>query len=131
MYPDFDGYRNSVRGAVDTPGARAVYAYLASPDAVAPMCVISDFGLPAIGAVARTLETRFAGIPDFDIAKAGTRKQIGRMIRYILAAFGYEPRSDANVRVRGCFEAGVFASGAVYERRGHGRYSIIYEIQKI
>lgn len=128
----FDSYCNSVHRSIDNPGVRRVFAHLTSPESVAAMCLVSEFGLPAISAVAQALEKRFRDDVDFPMESIGNRQQVGRMIRYILSKFGYEQDLGiaGNVRIKECFGATLFRAGPIYRKTEPGQYHIQHSIEE-
>ena len=105
---DFD------RGIRDTPLGRALWEYLTRVDTIREMESVSDAGEPAVNAkgLGEKVEQLFRAHPD-DV-QVGSENQykrmVGRMIRRILAAWGYKlvtPTARAKSR--------LFSTGAVYK----------------
>ena len=83
-------------------GSEAVFDFLSDPDNVNLMIAATQFNLPAITGVVRELEKRFGNDPDFPLNtdapnhNAPNRRNVGWMIRFIMAKYGYQPISEKN-----------------------------------
>lgn len=120
-----------------TPDAVDIMDYLSAPESVNKMIVMSDLGLPALAGVVRELEEKSRNYSTFPLHHNGehqnspNRRNIGWMIKYIMAQFGYYPvERGLGERTRLPRFAGseYFSTSAVYERRDKGKYSVSVQI---
>lgn len=87
-YDDFcKGWNGKLLGKAD---ARDVFDFLSQPENINQMIVMSDLGLPALGGVVKTLESKFANAANFSLSEKEHRKDVGAMVKRILGEFGYE-----------------------------------------
>ena len=106
----------------------AVMDFLSSDESVNRMIVMSKVGLPALAGVVKELEDSYADKKGFELnhnadnKNAPNRRNIGWMVRFIMAQYGYKPKEkgyDAKERTRiGKFtESKYFETAAVYEKQ--------------
>lgn len=99
--------------------ARAVFDFLCQPENIHRMIVMSELGLPALGGVVKTLESKFANIANFPLSNFTNRQTVGKMVKRILREFGYEPVAgglDERTQLRNFMGAELFKTSSVYAK---------------
>lgn len=121
-YDDFcKGWNGKLLGKAD---ARDVFDFLSQPENINQMIVMSDHGLPALGGVVKTLESKFANAANFSLSEKEHRKDVGAMVKRILVEFGYEtvklnPYTKAQMHdIMRFMGAKLFKTSHVYEKKG-------------
>lgn len=85
-----------------TEGVEKAIQFLSQPNNVAKMIAATEFNLPAITGIVKDLEDLFGDNQDFPLnldapnKNAPNRRNIGWIIRFIMAQYGYEPISEEN-----------------------------------
>ena len=112
--------------------ARSAFETLKNPDNVFNMMTFSEVGLPALSGLGKLLETKFSGSL-FDMQDENNRKVIGRMIKFILSEYGYEPIDvpSSAKKLRNFSQTQKFKTCAVYGKIKHAEYQIITVAEKV
>lgn len=105
---------------INNQGARQVFAYLTTPDVIHNLIIFSDMGLPAISGIGKDLEDQFANNnSDFDLSNPHNRQLVGRMVKFILGFFSYEPLAkglDERTQLRKFSQCKYFKTASVYQQ---------------
>lgn len=112
--------------------ARKVFDALCHPEAIHSMMVFSEVGLPAFSGIAKELERDFADAPQFPLRKLVNRQVTGKMAKFVLGHFGYEPmpgNAKKNVKLREFSQAKLFGQSAIYAKTGRGTLCLLMKIQ--
>lgn len=112
--------------------AMRVFDYLCRPETIHSMIVFSEVGLPAFSGIANRLEKDFADAPQFPLRKLPNRQVVGKMAKFVLGHFGYEPVQESakkNVKLREFSQAKLFGQSAVYTKTGQGTLRLSMAIQ--
>lgn len=76
---------------------KRVYDFLAEKEQVGAMLHISESGRPALEAVVKELERRYANQLGFSFNEKENRKKVGRMIRDIIKPYGYTAERETQL----------------------------------
>ena len=115
-YDDFcKGWNGKLLGKAD---ARDVFDFLSQPENINQMIVMSDLGLPALGGVVKTLESKFANAANFSLSEKEHRKDVGAMVKRILGEFGYKTFEKNSKPLCDFMGAKLFKTSHVYEKKG-------------
>lgn len=115
-------FSKSKIGNLDT---KEMMEFLSSPESVNKMIVASDMKLPALSPVVKELETRFGNCKEAPLNHDGpnhnakNRQNVGRMVKFIMAQYGYVPTDGGlseNARIPKNAGSKYFSTGAVYEK---------------
>ncbi len=110
----------------DKNGVIEVAEYLFDPRTIYKMIIASDMELPVLTLVAKELESKFGANSTFPLVvtdknkNAVYRQNVGRIIKYILAEYGYIPVDGGlseRARIPAVSGAEYFATSAIYEKR--------------
>ena len=129
-YPDFCNtfsFKNC-KGNLD---AQNVFDFLCKPENIYSMIVFSDLKLPAISGIVSHIEQNFANAPQFPLDDYKNRQTVGRMAKFILSHFGYEPivgGLDERAKLRNFSNANMFKTASVYEKKNPPINSITMNI---
>lgn len=122
-----------VGSSIDNTDTRAIMEFLSSPESVNKMIIVSDLGIPAITPVVRELEEKFANSNlsplhhDGKNQNAVHRQNVGRMIKFIMAQFGYVPVDGGlseRARIPKFAGSEHFSTAAVYKKLQVPKYNI-------
>ena len=108
----------SFKNCAGNTDAQNVFDFLCNPFNVHNMMVFTNLNLPAISGIVKELENQFATAPQFPLTDYKNRQIVGRMVKFILKHFGYEPLAgglDERTRLRNFSEAALFKTGSVYQ----------------
>ena len=111
--------------------AEAVFDFLCNPKNINNMIVISNLGLPAISGIVKEIENKFGNAPAFPMTNFTNRQIVGRMVKYILEKFGYEPVAkglDERAKLRDFTGAKLFKTASVYAQTKQPVYSLNIQI---
>lgn len=111
--------------------AQNVFDFLCRPEIIHNMMVFTNLELPAISGVTKNLENTFANAPLFPLADPQNRQIVGRMVKFILGHFGYEPLVgglDERARLRNFSGAKLFKTASVYGLKSTPSNSIVMKI---
>lgn len=126
-----------VRSSIDNVDTRAIMDFLSTPESVNKMIIASEMGLPAITPVVKELEKRFGNAGLSPLHHQGKnqnavhRQNVGRMIKFVMAQFGYIPvdgGSSERARIPKFAQSKHFSTAAVYGKKEAGRYKIDVKI---
>lgn len=119
-------------GCSGNAGAKKVFEFLCRPETICSMAVFSETGLPAFSGIAQKLEEAFASQPQFPLSESRNRQITGKMAKFILGHFGYQPVGRASAKsekLRDFSKAKYFRQSAVYQKSGTPACSIFMEIR--
>lgn len=125
-YIDFCNTNN--KNIINNKEAQEVFKFLAKPINVLNMTAFSDVGLPAITGLVSKIEDDYENSTTFSILNHKNRQLVGKMIKYILSFYGYEPiigGLDERARLRNFSKAGYFKTGAIYTLTNKPYYKIV------
>lgn len=117
-YLSFCNYYN-FNGCVGNTDAQNVFNYLSQPENIYNMIVFSNVNLPAISGIVHSLENIFATTTDFPLTNPTNRQTVGRMVKFIMEHFGYEPIAsglDKDSKLRDFSNAQYFKRPSVYSK---------------
>lgn len=130
IYADFCS-SFTFKNCVGNSDAQAVFDSLCKPENIYNMISFTNLKLPAISGIAKNLESSFAHAPQFPLTDHKNRQIVGRMVKFILGHFGYEPLVgglDERARLRNFSEAKLFKTASVYELKKTPTNSIVMQI---
>lgn len=108
-----------------------IFDLLSKDESIINMVDASEAGKPALSACVKEIEEFFDNQqnPSVDLTDGFTRTAIGRMVKTILAPFGYEPtvQKDLPKAVRGKY----FTSASCYEKTGTASMRIVRTIEEV
>ncbi len=93
-----------------------LFDFLAAPGSVSKMISASSFNLPALSAIVKDMEDRFAKSKEFPFSDVENRRAVGWMIRFIMEQYGYK-RVTKSERTRIGVKSGAkyFKTAPIYE----------------
>ncbi|MBC7075291.1 MAG: hypothetical protein H5T98_04330 [Syntrophomonadaceae bacterium] len=111
--------------------AIAIFNILSKEKNIIAMIDASDAGKPALSACVNEVESFFenSNNPTIDLRDGFTRTVIGRMVKSILAPFGYEPSIQKDLPK--AISAKYFTSASCYEKTGTASMRIVRTIEEI
>lgn len=123
----------------ETKGVGEVMDYLVEPTTVHKMIIASEMELPVLTLIAKELEQRFDETSNFPVVviddnKNATAKQnVGRMIKFVMAQYGYTPILAGTNRMRIPAVSGskYFTTSGIYKRTEEAKYKISIESKEI
>lgn len=118
----------------DNPGAKEVFDFLADPLNTYSLILFSELGLPAISGIVSKLEETFGDNSTFPLSKFENRQIVGRMVKYILSFYGYEPVAgglNEQARLRHFSKARYFKTAAVYALKTEPKCKIEATVVKL
>ncbi|MTK13075.1 MAG: hypothetical protein F8N39_13645 [Clostridiaceae bacterium] len=97
-------------------GARDVFGFLLQPENTNNCVVFSALGLPVLSGIAKPLEDLFDNNSLFPLSYEQNRKNVGKMVKYIMSFYGYSPREakSSEKRLRNFSQASYFKTSAIY-----------------
>lgn len=131
-YREFCGKSGFDRDVVNTDAMR-VFEFFCQPETIYSMIAFSEVGLPAFSGIAKDLERNFADVPLFPLRKLPNRQVTGKMAKFVLEHFGYEPIAEGvkkNTKLREFSQAKLFGQSAVYTKTGQGQLHISMTVQQ-
>lgn len=126
-----------VGSSIDNIDTRAIMDFLSLPESVNKMIIASEMGLPAITPIVKELENRFenSGLSplhhDGKNQNAVHRQNVGRMIKFVMAQFGYIPIDGGlseRARIPKFAQSKHFSTAAIYAKKEDCRYKIEVKI---
>lgn len=113
------------------PDAIAIFDFLNQDDIIIRMIDYCDMEKPALSACVLDLETFVAKLPKCTISLSDsfTRTVIGRMVKSILAPFGYRPTSQKAFS-KTCVSK-YFSSASCYNLDGPATLKVVKRIEKV
>ncbi|MCM1315147.1 MAG: hypothetical protein NC205_08585 [Prevotella sp.] len=103
---------------INNTDAKAIFDFLCIPENIHNMIVVSELGLPAISGIVKELEVKFENATAFLMDDAKNRQTVGKMVKYILGEFGYEP-VVRRTQLRDFTGAKLFKTASVYAQNKH------------
>lgn len=124
--------RNSSVEMQNNVDAMNVFDFLCEPESINSMIVATKLGLPAIAGVAKEIEQKFGNATNFPMNNDTNRQTVGRMIKFILEQFAYDPIPDSHNKkgqLKSFLKTEYFSSGSIYEKMDYpATYSIKVDI---
>lgn len=126
-----------VGSSIDNVDTRAIMDFISLPESVNKMIIASEMGLPAITPIVKELEERFENSNLSPLHHQGKnqnavhRQNVGRMIKFVMAQFGYLPVDGGlseRARIPKIAQSKHFSTSAIYEKKGNCRYKIDVKI---
>ena len=126
-----------VRSIIDNVDTRAIMDFLSLPESVNKMIIASEMGLPAITPIVKELEDRFENSRLSPLHHQGKnqnavhRQNVGRMIKFVMAQFGYVPVDGGlseRARIPKFAQSKHFSTAAIYAKKEDARYKIEVKI---
>lgn len=111
--------------------AQNIFDFLCKPENIHNMIVFSDLKLPAISGIVSQIEEKFANASQFPLDDYRNRQTVGRMAKFVLGHFGYEPIAgglDERAKLRNFSNAKLFVTASVYEKKKAPTNSISMKI---
>lgn len=114
-------------------GVDEVMGYLSSPAVVNKMIIASEMKLPVLTLIAKELETRFNDKSRFPVVIMGdnknatARQNVGRMIKFVMAQYGYTPIDGGlseRARIPAVSGSKCFSTSGIYEKTDIPKYEI-------
>lgn len=96
---------------------QAVVEFLCEPDSVDRMITATKAGKPALAGIAKELEQRYGDCKGMPLNNVANRRNIGWIVKYVMAEYGYEPLPNSE-RTRIGVDSGskYFTSAAIYKK---------------
>lgn len=116
-----------------TTGVERVMEYLTQPEIVDRMIIASEMDLPVLTLIGKGLENKFSENSDFPLVVVGNnknatnRQNVGRMIKFIMAQYGYTPVDGGlseRARIPAISEAKYFSTSGIYKKTVEAKYVI-------
>lgn len=113
------------------PDAISVFDILSKDENIISMIDVSEAGKPALTACVKEIETFFENQnnPTFDLTDGFTRTAAGRMIKTVLAPFGYEVTVQKDLPKAS--DAKYFTSASCYEKSGTATMKVVRTIAEV
>lgn len=96
---------------------QAVVEFISEPDSVDRMITATRAGKPALAGIAKELEQRYGDCKGMPLNNVANRRNIGWIVKYVMAEYGYEPLPNSE-RTRIGVDSGskYFTSAAIYKK---------------
>ena len=126
-----------IKSSIDNNDTRAIMDFISSAQSVNKMIVASEMGIPAITPIVKELESKFANSYLSPLHHNGKnqnavhRQNVGRMIKFVMAQFGYVPVDGGlseRARIPKFANSQYFSTAAVYKRLKDATYDIDVKI---
>lgn len=126
-----------IKSSIDNNDTRAIMDFISSPRSVNKMIVASEMGLPAITPIVKELENKFANSNLSPLHHNGKnqnavhRQNVGRMIKFVMAQFGYVPVDGGlseRARIPKFANSQYFSTAAIYKKLKAATYDIDVKI---
>lgn len=130
-FSDFIFDNLNCSGFESNPDARAVFELLSEDRNIIAMIDACENGKPALSACAEEIE-KFLSLkenPTMDLRDTFTKTVIGRMIKSILAPFGYLPNKQNYISKN--IQVVFFTSGMCYQKKGEATMHIVKKIEEL
>lgn len=114
-------------------GIEEVMTYLSNPVIVNKMIIASEMGWPVLTLIGKELETIFDAQSNFPVGVIGdnknatARQNVGRMIKFIMAYYGYTPVDGGlseRARIPAISNTAYFSTSGIYKKTEKGEYEI-------
>lgn len=122
-----------VGSSIDNSDTRAIMDFISLPESVNKMIIASEMGLPAITPIVKELENKFEDSKLSPLHHEGKnqnavhRQNVGRMIKFVMAQFGYIPVDGGlseRARIPKFAESKHFSTAAIYAKKQNAKYEI-------
>ena len=122
-----------IGSSIDNSDTRAIMDFISLPESVNRMIIASEMGLPAITPIVKELEKKFENSKLSPLHHEGKnqnavhRQNVGRMIKFVMAQFGYIPVDGGlseRARIPKFAESKHFSTAAIYAKKQNGKYQI-------
>lgn len=131
MYQDFITQHPNCSGYAQNPDAKAVFDFLNQDSMIIRMAESADQGKPALAGCVLELEAFYDQMqnPMIDFSDDFTRTAVGRMVKTILAPFGYgvTKQKDFTKNSKGKY----FKSASCYACTEHATMQIVKRVEPI
>ena len=96
---------------------QAVVEFMSEPDSVNRMITATKAGKPALAGIAKELEQRYGDCKGMPLNNVANRRNIGWIVKYVMAEYGYEPLPNSE-RTRIGVDSGskYFTSAAIFRK---------------
>lgn len=115
-------------------GVEEVMDYLVNPAIINKMIIASEMDLPVLTLIAKDLENKFDKNSNFPVVvtegskNALGRQNVGRMIKFIMAKYGYTPvdggLSSERARIPAVSGTEYFSTSGIYKKTEDAVYEI-------
>lgn len=114
-------------------GVEEIVSYLASPPIVNKMIIASEMELPVLTLIAKDLEEKFNENSNFPVVIIGNnknataRQNVGRIIKYVMAQYGYTPVDGGlseRTRIPAISNSKYFSTSGIYKKTDVAKYEI-------
>lgn len=121
-------------------GVEEVMDYLVDPATINKMIIASEMELPVLTLIAKELEIKFNKDSNFPVVvtadnkNSTARQNVGRMIKFIMAQFGYTPIEGGlseRARIPAISGAEYFSTSGIYRKTHESKYKIQIISKKI
>lgn len=129
---------------VDAHGGKAgveeVMDYLVNPATVCKMIIASEMELPVLTLIGKELESIFNEQSNFPVGVIGdnknatARQNVGRMVKFVMAQYGYTPVDGGlseRARIPAVSGTESFSTSAIYKKTNIAEYEIKITSEKI
>ena len=127
-FTDFIAENLNCTKYADNTDAQHIFELLSKDDSIISMVDASESGKPALSPCVNIVEDYFDNqkAPTFDLKDGFTRTVVGRMVKTILAPFGYEPSVQKDLPK--AIGARYFTSASCYVKTGIASMRIVKTI---
>ncbi|MBZ9623677.1 hypothetical protein G9F71_012535 [Clostridium sp. FP2] len=121
-------------------GVEEVMDYLVNPTIIDKMIIASEMDLPVLTLIAKDLENKFDKNSNFPVVvtdlnkNALGRQNVGRMIKFIMAQYGYTPIDGGlseRARIPAVSGSEYFSTSGIYKKTEENIYQIEIISKKI
>lgn len=114
-------------------GVEEVIDFLVEPAIIDKMIIASEMELPVLTLIAKDLEKRFDEKSNFPVVhindnkNATARQNVGRMIKFIMAQYGYTPIDGGlseRARIPAVSGTEYFSTSGIYKKTDEAKYEI-------
>ena len=121
-------------------GVEEVMDYLVNPGIIDKMIIASEMDLPVLTLIAKDLENKFDKNSNFPVVvtdlnkNALGRQNVGRMIKFIMAQYGYTPIDGGlseRARIPAVSGSEYFSTSGIYKKTEEAIYEIEIISKKI
>jgi hypothetical protein len=121
-------------------GVEEVMDYLVDPATVFKMIIASEMELPVLTLIAKDLEKKFDENSNFPVVvtddnqNTTARQNVGRMIKFIMAQYGYTPVDGGlseRARIPAILGSKYFSTSGIYKKTDEAKYQIEIISRKI
>lgn len=124
----------------ETKGVEEVMDYLTQPEIIDKMIIASEMELPVLTLIGKELEKKFNENSNFPLVvvnknkNATNRQNVGRMIKFIMAQYGYTPIDGApseKARIPDISGTEYFSTSGIYKKTDKAEYEIRITSEKV